>query len=144
MLKSQKLSELPPPYRAGFVRSGLWKYSRHPNFFCEITMWWVFFAWSLASYGPNYSGLGALLLNLLFLGSTALTERISASKYPLYQEYQKEVSMLIPSFGGKKKKAWLSISYHFNISSVTHKHDQCWGCQAGLSTINFGASNGEL
>jgi steroid 5-alpha reductase family enzyme len=59
-------------------------------------MWWVMYFFSVVSDGWNLSGLGALLLNLLFLGSTALTEKISSEKYPAYKEYQKEVSMLIP------------------------------------------------
>ena len=59
-------------------------------------MWYVIFAFSLTSQGWNYSGLGAILLNLLFLGSTSLTEKISSTKYPEYKQYQEEVSMLIP------------------------------------------------
>ena len=59
-------------------------------------MWWVMYFFSVVSDGWNLSGLGALLLNLLFLGSTALTEKISSEKYPAYKEYQTEVSMLIP------------------------------------------------
>jgi steroid 5-alpha reductase family enzyme len=51
---------------------------------------------SVNSIGINYTGLGAILLNLLFLGSTGLTEQISKEKYPRYGEYQKTTSMLIP------------------------------------------------
>jgi len=46
--------------------------------------------------GWNYSFVGAALLNLLFLGSTALTEQISIEKYPAYKDYQNEVSRLVP------------------------------------------------
>lgn len=46
--------------------------------------------------GWNLSGIGAVLLNLLFLGSTRLTEQISIEKYPQYLVYQKETNMLIP------------------------------------------------
>jgi steroid 5-alpha reductase family enzyme len=47
-------------------------------------MWWVIYFFSVSSSGLNLSGIGALLLNLLFLGSTALTEKISCEKYPEY------------------------------------------------------------
>jgi steroid 5-alpha reductase family enzyme len=92
----KKLGDLPERYRKGFLTEGLFRYSRHPNFFCEISIWWVQFLFSASSVGLNYTGLGALLLNLLFLGSTALTEKISSEKYPLYTKYQKTTSKLIP------------------------------------------------
>lgn len=91
------------PYSNGFLTSGLWAYSRHPNFFGEISMWWCVFA-SCYSHSLTLnlvslsfpSWLGALLLTLLFIGSTHLTESITASKYPLYKSYQQSVSMWIP------------------------------------------------
>lgn len=67
-------------------------------------MWWTIYLFSVSSSGFNLSGIGALLLNLLFLGSTALTEKISCEKYPDYKQYQKEVSMLIPGLPGKSKQ----------------------------------------
>lgn len=101
----KKLGDLPERYRKGFLTEGLFRYSRHPNFFCEISIWWVQFLFSASSVGLNYTGLGALLLNLLFLGSTALTEKISSEKYPLYTEYQKTTSKLIPLPSGEPTKA---------------------------------------
>lgn len=77
------------PYKKGFITTGLFRYSRHPNFFCEICMWWVMFLFSVGAVGLNLSGIGAGLLNLLFLGSTTLTEKISCEKYPEYTQYQK-------------------------------------------------------
>lgn len=88
--------KLPPKYKLGFCVEGLWKYCRHPNFFCEISLWWLLFFCSVNSVGLNWSGIGALLLNLLFFGSTALTEQISASKYPEYALYQKTTPRLYP------------------------------------------------
>jgi steroid 5-alpha reductase family enzyme len=72
------LANLPAEYKKGFITDGLFRYSRHPNFFCEISMWWVMYLFSVVSTGLNLSGIGALLLNLLFLGSTPLTEMISS------------------------------------------------------------------
>ena len=40
--------------------------------------------------------LGAVLLTLLFIGSTLFTESLSAAKYPEYANYRRRTSMLIP------------------------------------------------
>lgn len=73
---------------AGFCSSGLFSYSRHPNFFCEISLWYIFFLFTVESGGLlNWSLIGSVLLNLLFLGSTPFTEAITSEKYPKYAEY---------------------------------------------------------
>lgn len=85
------------PYNKGFIQSGLFRFSRHPNFFGEIMFWWCFYLASCFSDSSvfNISFFGAFLLNLLFLGSTDLTEKLSSKKYPLYKEYQIKVNKLI-------------------------------------------------
>jgi len=82
----------------GFLTHGLFRFSRHPNFFCEISLWWAFYLFSVAASGVwlNYSALGAFLLTLLFQGSTNFTESLSLAKYPDYAFYQARVSRLIP------------------------------------------------
>ena len=90
----------------GFVTTGLFRYSRHPNFFCEQAQWWVFYAIGAVAavtageglWGGviNASIVGALLLTVLFIGSTIFTESISSSKYPAYAAYQRRTSMLFP------------------------------------------------
>jgi steroid 5-alpha reductase family enzyme len=84
----------------GFLTAGLFRYSRHPNFFCEQGFWWAAYLFGVAAGAPwlNPSLVGPILLTALFQGSTAFTEEISASKYPEYVEYQKSVSRLIPWF----------------------------------------------
>jgi steroid 5-alpha reductase family enzyme len=90
----------------GFLREGLFRYSRHPNFFFEQAQWWVFYA--LGATAATASGLGfaggilnwtvagPLLLTALFIGSTIFTESISRSKYPEYDDYRRTTSMLVP------------------------------------------------
>lgn len=86
--------------KASFVTSGLFRYSRHPNFFCEQAMWWSYYLFSIAAGAGvlNWTIVGAALLTLLFQGSTTLTERISLRKYPAYADYQRTTSRLIPWF----------------------------------------------
>jgi len=89
--------------KPGFLRTGLFSLSRHPNFFCELAQWWVVFLFGATATGTvlNWSVTGPLLLTALFIGSTRFTEAISASKYPEYEEYRNEVSALIPWFSRK-------------------------------------------
>ncbi|KAI9030117.1 hypothetical protein CLU79DRAFT_734131 [Phycomyces nitens] len=103
-------SKLPGDYRRGFLsRSGLWKYSRHPNFFAEMSMWWTIYLFSVSAVRQtglttgigsyfNWTIVGTFTLTLLFQGSTLLTEYISAEKYPDYKEYQRSVNRFIPWF----------------------------------------------
>lgn len=88
----------------GFITTGLWAYSRHPNFAAEQTIWFVLYQWSCYASKVLYSwtGLGCMSLILLFQGSTILTEVISSGKYPEYKHYQKQIGAHIPSFTAYK------------------------------------------
>jgi len=95
--------ELPEPYNKGFLDKGLWSWSRHPNYFAEQAIWASFYIFSISAGAPvfNWTITGAILLIVLFQGSSAFGEEISVGKYPAYQEYQKQVSKFIPYFRKK-------------------------------------------
>ena len=81
-----------------FMDSGLFRFCRHPNYFCEMGMWLTFylFAFSASAQFWHWTGLGSVLLILLFQGSTRLGEKISSEKYPAYSKYQATVPKFIP------------------------------------------------
>jgi steroid 5-alpha reductase family enzyme len=83
----------------GFITSGLWAYSRHPNFAAEQSIWFLLYQWSCYATKTlyNWAGVGPAFLILLFQGSTWLTELITSGKYPEYSEYQRRVGMFAPS-----------------------------------------------
>jgi len=87
-----------PDARPRFLQTGLWRYSRHPNFFFEQAQWWVFFLLGASAAGSllQWTALGPLLLTLLFVGSTVFTESITRGKYPEYAEYQATTSPIVP------------------------------------------------
>lgn len=91
------------PVTEPFLRTGLFAWSRHPNFFCEQAQWWVLTGFSVAAGAGwlHVGTLGAFLLTLLFDGSTRFTEAITLSKYPSYAAYQRATSRLMPWFPGK-------------------------------------------
>lgn len=81
-----------------FLQTGLFRYSRHPNFFFEQAQWWLIYGFGAAAAGtPLISTIGgAVLLTLLFVGSTRFTESITRSKYPEYADYQARTSAVVP------------------------------------------------
>jgi steroid 5-alpha reductase family enzyme len=84
----------------GFVSSGLFRLSRHPNYFGELGFWWSVFAMGCVSGGSiaHWTIIGPLALCAVFAGSTTFTESITASKYPAYDEYRRRTSAIIPWF----------------------------------------------
>lgn len=102
--EGKKLEDLPAPYNKGFNTVGLWNRSRHPNYFAEQGTWCAFYVFTIGGgIGIiNWSIAGALLLIVLFLGSSAFAEEISGSKYPEYARYCQQVSLFFP---GKKYQA---------------------------------------
>jgi len=84
----------------GFLATGLFRHSRHPNYFAEMAQWWclAFGAWCACGGLPWFLA-GGVVLSALFAGSIGFTEGLSAAKYPAYRAYQEAVSPVIPWFG---------------------------------------------
>jgi steroid 5-alpha reductase family enzyme len=88
-----------PANKGKILQSGLWKYTRHPNYFGESVMWWSVGIVSISSLNPiTLIGLvGPLFITylLLFVSGVPLLEK----KYkdnPLFQEYAKRTSIFFP------------------------------------------------
>jgi len=82
---------------------GLWKYSRHPNYFGEITFWAGLF---IMAYGLNTSenliyGIGLLSMIVLFAFISIPMMEQRQMKKEGYADYRKKVSMLVPWFRRK-------------------------------------------
>ncbi len=90
-----------------FVTTGLWRFSRHPNFFFEQAQWWVFYGIGAVALGSalHVTLVGPVLLTALFIGSTIFTESITRGRYPEYAEYQRSTSMLIPWIPRQRRAA---------------------------------------
>jgi steroid 5-alpha reductase family enzyme len=90
-----------------FLQTGLWRFSRHPNFFFEQAQWWTLFFFGVVAAGSilQWTVLGAFLLTTLFIGSTIFTESITLSKYPEYADYQAVTSPVVPWFPRHRRAA---------------------------------------
>lgn len=88
------------------IDEGLWKYSRHPNYFGEIMVWWGLYIMYVSKVQQlDFYIIAPILMTLLFLFiSIPMMERKILRTRPQYKEYQKKVSMLIPFFRKEDKK----------------------------------------
>ena len=89
--------------RGRFVSTGLWRYSRHPNYFGEILVWWGLFVYAVpVLHGAAFAVvLGPLFITLLLLFVSGIPplERSSDERYggdPAYREYKRRTSILVP------------------------------------------------
>lgn len=81
----------------GFIRDGLWKYSRHPNYLGEILMWWGIAIASVASLkGYWFLLVGPLLNTLLFLFISIPMADNRNKKRGDFEQLKKETRMLLP------------------------------------------------
>ena len=80
-----------------FIRTGLWKYSRHPNYLGEILMWWGIAIMSFSVFNDKiYLLVGALLNTLLFLFVSIPMADKRQSRKEGFETYKKETRMLFP------------------------------------------------
>lgn len=80
-----------------FIRTGLWKYARHPNYLGEILMWWgVALAVISVHPGAWYLCVGALANTVLFLVVSIPMADNRQSTKPGFTEYKQQTRMLLP------------------------------------------------
>jgi steroid 5-alpha reductase family enzyme len=86
-----------PINKGHLMQGGLWKYTRHPNYFGEVTQWWGL--WLIAINVPNgwLSIIGPLTITILILkiSGVPLLEKKMAEN-PEFAEYKKRTSVFIP------------------------------------------------
>ena len=79
------------------INVGLWKYSRHPNYYGEILFWWGLFVYAATNYNFLSLIFWPVSMTLMFLYiSIPWIEKKILSTRPEYKEYQKNVSILLP------------------------------------------------
>ncbi len=94
-----------PANKGKVMRTGLWKYTRHPNYFGEATMWWGIFLIAIPSGYWYISLLSPVLITLLIIKVTGV--ELLEKKYKdnaEYQEYVRTTNSFIPWFPKNFKK----------------------------------------
>jgi len=86
------------PDNAGKVMDrGLWRYTRHPNYFGDFCVWWGFFLIALSA-GAWWSIVGPLLMSFLLLRFSGVTllERDIGQRRPAYAGYVRRTNAFFP------------------------------------------------
>ncbi|MGI9233936.1 MAG: DUF1295 domain-containing protein [Woeseiaceae bacterium] len=99
-----------PSNKGRVLETGLWRYTRHPNYFGEFCIWWAFWLFALAT-GAWWTVFAPLLISLLLLkvSGVAMLERTISDRRPKYAEYIQRTNAFFP---GPRRKASLSGEVH--------------------------------
>lgn len=88
--------------RGRILDSGLWRYTRHPNYFGNACVWWGIFLIALAS-GAWWTVVSPLLMTYLLLkfSGVPMLEDSIVARYPQYRDYRQRTSSFLPWFPRK-------------------------------------------
>jgi steroid 5-alpha reductase family enzyme len=87
------------------IQSGLWKYTRHPNYFGEAVLWWGIFLVGIGISAPFYSIIGPITITVLvrYVSGVPLLEKKYQNR-PDFIEYAEKTPVFIPFLGIGRKK----------------------------------------
>ncbi len=87
-----------PANRGKVLDSGLWAYTRHPNYFGDACLWWGYYAFALSLPGGVWTLPAPILMTffLLKVSGVALLERTITERRPKYQQYIESTSAFFP------------------------------------------------
>lgn len=86
-----------PANKGRVIMSGLWSWSRHPNYFGEVVLWWGIWIIALSSANGLFALLGPVTITVLLLkvsGIPLLEEKYRTN--PEYQDYARRTSIFLP------------------------------------------------
>ena len=93
-----------PANKGKVLSTGVWRYTRHPNYFGDATQWWAYYLIALAAGGwwTIFSPVVMTTLLMRVSGVTLLEKTLKDEK-PGYRDYVESTSEFIPWFPRKKK-----------------------------------------
>ena len=87
------------PENAGKVLdSGLWRYTRHPNYFGDFCVWWGVYLIAVSGGAVWWTVVGPVVMSgfLMFISGVALLERDLKTRKPEYTSYIERTSAFVP------------------------------------------------
>ncbi len=95
-----------PAHKGKLIDTGLWRYTRHPNYFGDACVWWGIFLVAADAWPGVVTIYAPIVMTLLLtLGSGARTLEKSMSKRDGWAEYAAKTSMFVPLPPRLKKSA---------------------------------------
>lgn len=87
-----------PANRDRVLDTGLWAWSRHPNYFGDFTIWWGFFLLGIAAGGPWWIVAGPIVMSalLIYYSGAGLMEDTIRDRRPGYADYVRRTSLFLP------------------------------------------------
>jgi steroid 5-alpha reductase family enzyme len=87
-----------PANRGRVLDSGLWRYTRHPNYFGDFVVWWGLFLVALDAGGTWWTVIGPLVMSALLMRVSGVTllEKDITSRRPGYADYVRRTSPFFP------------------------------------------------
>lgn len=95
-----------PSNRGKVLDAGLWRYTRHPNYFGEFCIWWAFWLFAVAA-GAWWTVFAPLLMSFLLLRVSGVTmlENTITSRRPGYAEYVRNTNAFFPGPSRRAREA---------------------------------------
>jgi len=86
-----------PDNRGRVMDAGLWRYTRHPNYFGEFCIWWAFWLFAVSA-GAWWTVFSPVLMTVLLLrvSGVAMLERSIGDRRPGYAEYVQRTNAFFP------------------------------------------------
>lgn len=86
------------------LNTGLWRYTRHPNYFGDFCIWWSFYLFALSS-GAWWTVYAPVLMSFLLLrvSGVAMLEKTIGERRPAYADYVANTNAFFPGFPARRK-----------------------------------------
>lgn len=94
-----------PENKGKVLQSGVWRYTRHPNYFGDAAQWWAFYLIAIGA-GGWFTILSPIVMTVLLVrvSGVALLEKSLKKSKPGYEEYVRRISAFIPWFPKSKEE----------------------------------------
>jgi steroid 5-alpha reductase family enzyme len=94
-----------PANKGKVLDRGVWRYTRHPNYFGDSAQWWAYYLLAAAAQGGFWTFFSPVIMTLLLLrvSGVVLLEKTLVETKPQYKEYIETTSAFVPWFPRKRR-----------------------------------------